>query len=95
MLVTPRATCELGTQQETGPGCSMLVTPRATCELGTQQETGAALVLTASNSTPSAMSLYVVPGVCQEVDINTGESVLWCSNTRINLQATSMLVTSH
>jgi hypothetical protein len=51
------------------------VTPRATCELGTQQETGAALVLTASNSTPSATSLYGVPGMCQEVDIviNTGE----------------------
>ena len=40
VLVTPRATCELGTQQETGQGCSLLVTPRATCELGTQQETG-------------------------------------------------------
>ena len=103
MLVTPKATCELGTQQETGQGSSILVTPRATCELGTQQ--GAA----ASNSTLSVTSQYKVQGMCQEEDTaitgisNThnhsslDDTGVMCGSAiqEVNSRATSLLVTGH
>ena len=96
MLVTPRATCELGTQQETGQGCSMLVTPRATCELGTQQGTGlgcsmlvtprATCGLGTQQETGQGCSMLVTPRATYELGTQQGAALVLTVSTSVTSQ---------
>ena len=76
VLVTLRATCELGThvQQETGQGCSVLVTLRATCELVTQQETG------------QGCSMLVTPRATCELGTQQPASLVFTASTSVTSQ---------